>query len=75
MSFWSVVESFNKAERNQLIKFVTACERPPLLGFSELVPRFAVRSAGDDEGRLPTSSTCVNLLKLPKYSSKQVLRE
>lgn len=75
MNFWSVVDSFDKAQRNQLIKFVTACERPPLLGFRELVPRFAVRSAGDDQMRLPTSSTCVNLLKLPNYSSKEVLKE
>ena len=26
-------------------------------------------------GRLPTSSTCFNLLKLPNYSRKSVLRE
>lgn len=26
-------------------------------------------------GRLPTSSTCFNLLKLPNYSKKSVLRE
>ena len=25
--------------------------------------------------RLPTSSTCMNLLKLPKYTSKKMLRE
>lgn len=27
------------------------------------------------KARLPTSSTCMNLLKLPKYSSKEMLRE
>uniref|UniRef100_A0A8B9UX03 HECT-type E3 ubiquitin transferase n=1 Tax=Anas zonorhyncha TaxID=75864 RepID=A0A8B9UX03_9AVES len=26
-------------------------------------------------GRLPTSSTCFNLLKLPNYSKKSILRE
>lgn len=31
---------------------------------------------GDDsEGRLPSTSTCVNLLKLPKYASAGVLRD
>jgi hypothetical protein len=33
-------------------------------GFKELVPNFAIRDAGDDQSRLPTSSTCVNLLKV-----------
>ena len=32
--------------------------------FRELVPDFAIRYAGPDEDRLPTSSTCVNLLKV-----------
>lgn len=29
----------------------------------------------DAGGRLPTSSTCFNLLKLPNYSKKSILRE
>ena len=28
-----------------------------------------------DPGRLPTSATCMNLLKLPAYTSSEVLRE
>ena len=35
-------------------------------GFSGLVPKFCIRDAGGDENRLPTSSTCVNLLKVPR---------
>ena len=33
-------------------------------GFKELRPNFAIRDASDDENRLPTASTCVNLLKV-----------
>ena len=33
-------------------------------GFKELVPNFSIRDAGADQYRLPTSSTCVNLLKV-----------
>jgi ubiquitin-protein ligase E3 C len=36
-------------------------------GFKELVPNFAIRDAGQDEQRLPTASTCVNLLKVGLY--------
>ncbi|KAI8978888.1 HECT-domain-containing protein [Trametes punicea] len=73
--FWSVVKTFNQEERRKLLRFVTSCSRPPLLGFKELNPNFAIRDATGDENRLPTASTCVNLLKLPRYKSPQVLRE
>lgn len=33
-------------------------------GFKELIPNFAIRDAGSDQHRLPTASTCVNLLKV-----------
>lgn len=33
-------------------------------GFKELMPQFSIREAGTDESRLPSASTCVNLLKV-----------
>jgi len=58
--FWRVVNSFDDKHRKQLLRFVTSCERPPLLGFSELYPRFSLTSGGDDEERLPR---CANTFK------------
>ncbi|KAJ7683722.1 hypothetical protein B0H17DRAFT_1073869 [Mycena rosella] len=74
ITFWRVVHSFDQEQRRALLRFVTSCSRPPLLGFKELNPNFAIRDAGADQLRLPTSSTCVNLLKLPRYESEKVLR-
>lgn len=74
-NFWKALESFDNTLRMKFVKFVTSCSRPPLLGFKELVPRFCIRNAGVDDDRLPTSSTCVNLLKLPNFSSYRILRE
>lgn len=31
--FWCVVQRFDDLQRRQLLKFVTSCSRPPLLGF------------------------------------------
>ncbi|KAG8573428.1 hypothetical protein GDO81_012404 [Engystomops pustulosus] len=31
--FWRVVENFTDEEKRKLLKFVTSCSRPPLLGF------------------------------------------
>lgn len=74
-NFWKVLEEFDNEQRMKFVKFVTSCSRPPLLGFKELVPQFCLRNAGVNDERLPTSSTCVNLLKLPNFSSYEILRE
>ncbi|KAF8980210.1 hypothetical protein BGZ46_004517 [Entomortierella lignicola] len=73
--FWSVVEEMGEEDRRLLVKFVTSCARPPLLGFGELYPKLCIRNAGQEEDRLPTSSTCMNLLKLPAFTSRQRLKE
>lgn len=62
--FWRVVQSFDQGQRRALLSFVTSCSRPPLLGFAHLNPKFGVRWAGGDTTRLPSASSCFNLLKL-----------
>ncbi|XP_034947102.1 ubiquitin-protein ligase E3C [Chelonus insularis] len=74
MAFWRVVEGFSNKQKGQLLKFVTSCSRPPLLGFKELDPPFCIHHAGTID-RLPTSSTCMNLLKLPEFPDEVTLRE
>ncbi|XP_020865303.1 ubiquitin-protein ligase E3C isoform X4 [Phascolarctos cinereus] len=72
--FWKVVESFTDEEKRKLLKFVTSCSRPPLLGFKELYPAFCIHNGGSDLDRLPTASTCMNLLKLPEFYDENLLR-
>ncbi|XP_031835473.1 ubiquitin-protein ligase E3C isoform X2 [Nomia melanderi] len=73
-AFWKVVNEFNDQQKRQLLKFVTSCSRPPLLGFKELDPPFCIQQAGSVD-HLPTSSTCMNLLKLPEFPDEKTLRE
>ncbi|TQS37775.1 hypothetical protein Golomagni_01736, partial [Golovinomyces magnicellulatus] len=73
--FWKVMKSLDDPDRRRVLKFVTSSPRAPLLGFSELNPSFSIRDSGGDGIRLPSTSTCVNLLKLPRYSSEDILRE
>ncbi|KAI0014511.1 hypothetical protein F4780DRAFT_774158 [Xylariomycetidae sp. FL0641] len=73
--FWQVMRGFADAERRDVLKYVTSTPRAPLLGFSQLSPPFSIRDAGTDETRLPSTSTCVNLLKLPRYTNAQTLKE
>ncbi|XP_042527516.1 ubiquitin-protein ligase E3C isoform X2 [Dipodomys spectabilis] len=72
--FWRVVEGFTDEEKRKLLKFVTSCSRPPLLGFKELYPAFCIHNGGSDLERLPTASTCMNLLKLPEFHDASLLR-
>jgi ubiquitin-protein ligase E3 C len=73
--FWKVMKDLDDSERRKVLKYVTSTPRAPLLGFSQLNPRFSIRDAGDDEARLPSTSTCVNLLKLPRYSTATALKQ
>lgn len=72
---WKVMKEMSDDERRAVLKFVTSTPRAPLLGFGTLNPRFSIRDAGSDQERLPSTSTCVNLLKLPMYRSEAVLKE
>lgn len=72
--FWQVMHQMSNEERQKVIRFVTSTPRAPLLGFSHLNPSFSIRDSSDDQTRLPSTSTCVNLLKLPRYSDAETLR-
>ncbi|CAF2360541.1 unnamed protein product [Rotaria sp. Silwood2] len=73
--FWKCVSDFTEDQKRKLLKFTTSCSRPPLFGFKELYPEFCIQSAGSEIDRLPTSNTCINLLKLPEYADENMLKE
>ena len=74
--FWSVFAELSSEDQALLLKFVTSCERPPSLGFASLQPPFTIqRVECSDDQRLPTASTCFNILKLPTYNSAKVMKE
>ena len=50
--FWEVMKEMKEADKRKVLKFVTSVERPPLLGFNELYPKFSIRKAGNDENRV-----------------------
>jgi len=83
--FWEVVEKLTPDDRTALLRFVTACSRPPLGGFRHLRPPLTIHKVdcgagvlglfGADIDRLPSASTCANMLKLPNYRRTATLRE
>jgi len=74
--FWSTVDDMSAADRSALLRFVTSVPRRPLQGFGALQPKFCVqRVEYTGGGVLPTSATCMNLLRLPRYKSREELQE
>lgn len=76
-NFWKVMENISSEERSLVLKFVTSCQRPPLLGFKNLFPPFTLSRAqiDRDDEKLPTAQTCMNILRVPTYTNWKVLRE
>lgn len=76
--FWEVLKGFSMENQKKFLKFVTGCSRGPLLGFRYLEPLFCIQRAGGNASedaleRRPIAATCMNLLKLPPYRSKDQL--
>jgi len=79
---WDVLDEFSTEDQGRFLQFCTGSSRPPLLGFGALNPPFSIRATDDasivnflvEIDRLPSASTCFNLLKLPPYKSKSNLK-
>jgi ubiquitin-protein ligase E3 C len=87
--FWEIIEEMAADQQRKFLKFMTSCSRQPLLGFGSLEPAPCIQQirlpdalfeTSDNEKivketPLPTSSTCMNLFKLPNYRSKELMRQ
>ncbi|XP_015206541.1 E3 ubiquitin-protein ligase HACE1 isoform X1 [Lepisosteus oculatus] len=78
--FWEVVESLTQEERVLLLQFVTGSSRVPHGGFAYLMggsglQKFTIAAVPYTSNLLPTSSTCINMLKLPEYPKQEILRD
>ena len=70
--------SLDKKQRKQFLMFSTGSSRLPIGGFKSLSPKLTVVKKHCEEGNspddyLPTVMTCQNYLKLPEYSSYNIL--
>ncbi|XP_067634464.1 E3 ubiquitin-protein ligase TRIP12-like [Eurosta solidaginis] len=77
---YDILSSYNRDEQRLFLQFVTGSPRLPTGGFKSLTPQLTiVRKTLDGNQNpneyLPSVMTCVNYLKLPDYSSQEVMRE
>lgn len=77
---YDILSSYTRDEQRLFLQFVTGSPRLPTGGFKSLTPPLTiVRKTLDGNQNpndyLPSVMTCVNYLKLPDYSSREVMRQ
>lgn len=77
---YEVLSTYSKEEQRLFLQFVTGSPRLPTGGFKALTPlltivRKSVDTNQSPDDYLPSVMTCVNYLKLPEYSSREVMRQ
>ena len=81
--FWAALQSFTQSEKAKFIKFACNQDRIPMRGprDSSHVPPYPMKLAppdqkeGDPDLQLIRVETCMFLVKLPRYSSFQTMRD
>ncbi|KAL4922467.1 hypothetical protein BDW62DRAFT_172576 [Aspergillus aurantiobrunneus] len=74
------MSELNTQQRRDFLQFVTGSPKLPIGGFKSLTPIFTVVCRPSEppylpDDYLPSVMTCVNYLKLPDYSTLDVLRD
>ncbi|BGP09567.1 Ubiquitin fusion degradation protein 4 [Rhodotorula toruloides] len=62
-------------ERREFLSFMTGSPRLPIGGFAALDPPLTIVRKDGGDAVLPSVMSCVNYVKLPDYSSGEVLKE
>uniref|UniRef100_A0A915PQB4 E3 ubiquitin-protein ligase n=1 Tax=Setaria digitata TaxID=48799 RepID=A0A915PQB4_9BILA len=76
LRFVDVLLGMNASERKSFLQFTTGCSSLPPGGLANLHPRLTiVRKVDSGDGSYPSVNTCVHYLKLPDYSSVEIMRE
>ncbi|XP_069474400.1 E3 ubiquitin-protein ligase TRIP12 isoform X2 [Ambystoma mexicanum] len=77
---FEILSSFDSEQQRLFLQFVTGSPRLPVGGFRSLNPPLTIvrktfESTENPDEFLPSVMTCVNYLKLPDYSSIEIMRE
>ncbi|XP_065413009.1 E3 ubiquitin-protein ligase TRIP12 isoform X3 [Chrysemys picta bellii] len=77
---FEILSSLDSEQQRLFLQFVTGSPRLPVGGFRSLNPPLTIvrktfESTENPDDFLPSVMTCVNYLKLPDYSSIEIMRE
>ena len=72
--FWETLHSFSHELKRKFLSFLSGSDRVPVSGLASLKFKIQQVSGGINCERLPVAHTCYNLLALPPYRDKTVMR-
>uniref|UniRef100_A0A0V0J2B3 E3 ubiquitin-protein ligase n=1 Tax=Schistocephalus solidus TaxID=70667 RepID=A0A0V0J2B3_SCHSO len=76
---FEILSEFDERQRRLFVQFTTGSPRLPVGGFRSLKPplKIVMKKEAEDraDNHLPSVMTCQNYLKLPNYSTKEIMRE
>lgn len=77
--FFDILSQYSRDEQRLFLQFVTGSPRLPTGGFKALSPPLTIVRKKMDGNQnpdeyLPSVMTCVNYLKLPDYSNREVMK-
>ncbi|KAL7195450.1 hypothetical protein ACSBR1_035636 [Camellia fascicularis] len=73
-----IIREFDREQQRAFLQFVTGAPRLPTGGLASLNPKLTIVRKHCSKGAdadLPSVMTCANYLKLPPYSSKEMMKE
>lgn len=78
-NLFKIMSDYNSEEQRLFLQFITGSPRLPTGGFKALTPALTIVQKKVEENEssddyLPSVMTCVNYLKLPDYTSIEVMR-
>ncbi|KAJ1261374.1 hypothetical protein BS78_09G024900 [Paspalum vaginatum] len=77
ITFLEILREFGREEQRAFIQFTTGAPQLPLGGLASLDPKLTVvrkQCDGNVDDELPSVNTCRHFIKLPPYSSKDIMR-
>jgi E3 ubiquitin-protein ligase TRIP12 len=76
-NFFEVVKELTAYQQTLFVKFLTGSPKLPIGGFGRLKNKIEILKRGNevDNESLPSALTCLSVLKLPLYSSKDIIRQ
>lgn len=81
VNLFEILAGYNQDDQRAFLQFVTGCPRLPIGSFKSLTPPLTIVKKTFDtpevnpDDYLPSVMTCANYLKLPDYSSKEIMRD
>lgn len=75
--FVDIMHQFDQKQQSSFLQFITGAPKLPIGGFKALNPPLTIvaKTCDNPDKYLPSVMTCVNYVKLPRYTSPDIMKQ